>query len=164
MRYAILAIALCIVGCGVTLAETFDEQVVRLVHEGQYAEAEPLALQALEVSLKKNGPDHASTATSLSNLAELYRNQEKYELAKPLLKRALAIREKALGPDHPDTATSLNNLAGLYDHQGKYDLAEPLLKRAIAILDSVFGESHPDAILYRKNLARIKADRQAAGK
>ena len=71
MRYVILAMALCIVGCGVTLAETLDEQVVRLLHGGKYAEAEPLALQSLEVSLKKNGPDHADTATSLNNLATL---------------------------------------------------------------------------------------------
>ena len=84
MRYVILAMALCIVGCGVTLAETLDGQVVRLLHEGKYAEAEPLALQALEVSLKKNGPDHASAATSLNNLAGLYITQGKYDLAEPL--------------------------------------------------------------------------------
>ena len=126
MRYAILAMALCIGGCGSRLAETLDEQVVRLLHEGKYAEAEPLALQAIEVSLKKNGPDHPNTDTSLNNLAFLYYTQGKYDLAEPLLKRALAIDEKALGPDHPDTGTSLNNLAQLYATQAKYDLAEPL--------------------------------------
>ena len=126
MRYAILAIALCLGGRGVTLGETLDEQVVRLLDEGKYAEAEPLALQALAVSLKKNGPDHASTATSVNNLGGLYITQGKYDLAEPLFKRALAIREKALGPDHPDTAMSLGNLASLYYTQGEYDLAEPL--------------------------------------
>ena len=117
MRYAILAIALCLGGRGVTLGETLDEQVVRLLRESKYAEAEPLALQALAVSLKKNGPDHAITANSLNNLASLYRNQGKYDLAEPLLKRALAIDEKVLGPDHADTANSLCNLALLYDIQ-----------------------------------------------
>ena len=97
MRYVILAMALCIVGCGVTLAETLDGQVVRFLHEGKYAEAESLALQALAVSLKKNGPDHATTAMSLNNLAGLYDNQVKYDLAESLYKRALAIREKAFG-------------------------------------------------------------------
>ena len=111
MRYAILAMALCIGGCGSRLAETLDEQVVRLLHEGKYAEAEPLALQAIEVSLKKNGPDHPDTATSLNNLAELYRTQAKYDLAEPLHKRALAICEKALGPDHPNTILFRENLA-----------------------------------------------------
>ena len=66
-----------------TLAESLDGQVVRLFHEGQYAEAEPLALQALAVSLKKNGPDHTSTATSLHNLAGLYKTQGKYDLSGP---------------------------------------------------------------------------------
>jgi len=108
MRYVILARALCIVGRGVTLAETLDQQVVRLFNEGQYAEAEPLALQALEVSLKKNGPDHPDTAMSLNNLALLYKTQGKYDLAEPLYKRALAIKEKVLGPDHADTVTSLS--------------------------------------------------------
>ena len=111
MRYAILAIALCIGGCGVTLVETLNEQVIRLLDEGKYAEAEPLALQALEVSLKKNGPDHPDTATSLNNLAWLYKTQAKYDLAEPLYERALAIREKVLGPDHPNTIKSRESLA-----------------------------------------------------
>ena len=117
MRCVILAMALCIVGSGMTLAETLDEQVVRLYGEGKYADAEPLAKRSLELSLKKNGPDHSDTATGLNNLALLYHTQGKYDLGEPLHKRALAIREKALGPDHPDTATSLNNLAELYYHQ-----------------------------------------------
>ena len=111
MRYAILAMALCIGGCGSRLAETLDEQVVRLLHEGKYAEAEPLALQAIEVSLKKNGPDHPDTAASLNNLALLYYNQAKYDLAEPLYERALAICEKVLGPDHPNTIQFRENLA-----------------------------------------------------
>ena len=53
---------------------------------------------------KALGPDHPNVATSLNNLAELYRNQGKYAEAEPLYKRSLAIREKALGPDHPDVA------------------------------------------------------------
>ena len=164
MRYAILAMALCIGGCGSRLAETLDEQVVRLLHEGKYAEAEPLALQALKVSLKKNGPDHPDTATSLNNLANLYYTQAKHDLAEPLYERALAIYEKALGPDHPDTATSLNNLALLYYTQAKHDLAEPLYERALAICEKALGPDHPNTIQFRENLAQMKADREAAGK
>ncbi len=60
---------------------------------------------------KALGPEHPHVATSLNNLAGLYRAQGKYAEAEPLLKRSLAISEKALGPEHPDVATSLNNLA-----------------------------------------------------
>ncbi len=65
-------------------------------------------------------------ATSLNNLAALYKAQGRYAEAEPLHKRALAIFEKALGPKHPDVAQSLNNLAVLYATQGKYAEAEPL--------------------------------------
>ena len=119
MRYAVVAIVLCIVGSGVTQAETLDEQVVRLYGEGKYAEAEPLAKRSLELSLKKKGSDHPGTATSLNNLAELYRAQGKYDLAEPLFKRALAINEKALGPDHPDTVAIRDNLQAMRSAKAK---------------------------------------------
>jgi len=140
MRYAMLALAISICGCGVTLAETLNEQVERLFDEAKYAEAEPLAKQSLEESIKKNGPDHPQTATSLNNLGELYRTVGMYDLAEPLHKRALAIREKALGPDHPHTATSVNNLGALYENMGEYDLAEPLCKRALGINEKLSVE------------------------
>jgi tetratricopeptide (TPR) repeat protein len=72
-------------------------------------------------------------ATSLNNLAALYRAQGQYAQAEPLFKRSLAIREKALGPDHPDVATSLNNLAALFRKTGREKEAEALEKRAAAI-------------------------------
>jgi len=59
----------------------------------------------LTICEKALGLDHPHVATSLNNLAELYRTQGKNEEALPLLQRSLAIREKTLGPDHPDVAT-----------------------------------------------------------
>ena len=72
-------------------------------------------------------------ATSLNNLALLYKAQGQYAQAEPLYKRALAIDEKALGPDHPDVAVSLNNLAALYRAMNRDDEAEPLEQRAARI-------------------------------
>ncbi len=87
-------------------------------------------------------PEHPDVATSLNNLAELYRAQGQYANAQPLYQRALAIREKALGPEHPDVAQSLNNLALLYYAQGQYANAEPLFNRALAIWEKALGPEH----------------------
>ncbi len=87
--------------------------------QGQYAEAEPLYKRSLAIQEKALGPDHPDVATTLNNLAEIYRNQGRYAEAEPLHKRSLEISEKAFGPDHPDVATSLNNLAELYRNQGQ---------------------------------------------
>jgi len=69
-------------------------------------------------------------ATSLNNLAALYKTQGDYAKAEPLYKRALAIFEKALGPNHPDVAQSLGNMATLYRATKRDKEALELEKRA----------------------------------
>jgi tetratricopeptide (TPR) repeat protein len=140
-------------------ADELNKKVVELYREGKFAEAVPLAQQALAIDEKALGPDHPDVATDLNNLAELYRNQGRYAEAEPLLKRALAIREKALGPDHSDVAGSLNNLATLYRDQGRYAEAEPLYKHSLAINEKALGPDHPDVAKSLKNLAALYVDR-----
>ena len=94
--------------------ETLNQEVMELYRTGQYARAVTVAQAALRVAEQDVGPEHPDVATSLNNLAELYRTLGDYAKAEPLYKRSLAIREKALGPEHPRVPTSLNNLAGLY--------------------------------------------------
>jgi CHAT domain-containing protein/Tfp pilus assembly protein PilF len=101
------------------------------------------------------GPEHPSFATSLNNLAALYRDEGKYEEAESLYQRSLAIREKALGPEHPDLAGGLNNLADLYELEGKYQEAEPLYKRALTIQEKALGTDNPAFALSIANLAGL---------
>ena len=65
---------------------------------GDYAKAEPLFKEALEIRQKVLGPEHPDTATSLNNLAALYQAMGDYAKAEPLFKEALEIRQKVLGP------------------------------------------------------------------
>ncbi len=89
------------------------------------------------------GDRHPDVATSLNNLAALYKSQGRYDAAEPLYQQALALRQDLLGDRHPDVAASLNNLAGLYYSQGRYEAAEPLYQQALEILMSTVGENHP---------------------
>ncbi|MBA2396823.1 MAG: tetratricopeptide repeat protein, partial [Ktedonobacteraceae bacterium] len=79
----------------------------------KYAQAEPLYVRALAIREQELGAQHPDTASSLNNLAELYRNQGKYAQAEPLYVRALAICESVLGQDHPSTQTVRANYASL---------------------------------------------------
>jgi CHAT domain-containing protein/Tfp pilus assembly protein PilF len=136
-------------------AEQLNQQVVELHRAGRYGEAIPLAAEVLRILTPLLGPEHPNVATSLNNLAELYRIQGNYGDAEPLLQRALRIRETALGPDHPRVATSLNNLAELYQNQGNYDAAEPLLQRALRIRETALSPDHPDIALSLNSLAEL---------
>ena len=94
----------------------YMEAAGKAYQQADYARAEKLVKAALREA-EKFGEQDPRFATSLNNLAELYRVQGKYVEAEPLYQRSLAIREKALGPEHPQVATG--SLA-IYRNQGKY--------------------------------------------
>ena len=81
--------------------DILNREVMDLYRAGKYDRAVVVAQKALQVAQQNVGPNHPDVATSLNNLAELYRTQGNYAKAEPLYKRSLAIKEKALGPDHP---------------------------------------------------------------
>jgi tetratricopeptide (TPR) repeat protein len=128
-------------------------QAEQLKQEGKLQVASELWSKVLAINETNLGPEHPDTATSLNNLAMLYRSLGRYGEAELLLRRSLAIREKALGPEHPDTATSLNNLASLHRSQGRYGEAEPLYKRSLAIREKALGPEHTDTATSLNNLA-----------
>ncbi len=155
----------CALACaeGIQRYQIESEIAARLLNQtgyylnerGDYATTLPLYERALEIHERVLGTDHPSTATSLNNLAELYRTTGQYEQALPLYERALEIRERVLGADHPDTATSLNNLAGLYQATGQYEQVLPLSERALEIRERVLGTDHPDTAQSLNNLALL---------
>ncbi len=123
--------------------------------QSRWQDAEHWYKKSLETSETQLGADHPETATSLNNLANLYRAMGRYSEAEPLYERSLQIRETQLGADHPETATSLNNLAELYGTMGRYSEAEPLLRRSLQIYETQLGDDHPDTASSLNNLANL---------
>ena len=82
-------------------------------------------------------------AESLSGLAAVYRDENKYAKSEALYKQSLGIKERVLGPWHLGVAETLDNIAGLMSSQGKYGKAQPLYKRAHQIREQAMVE-HPD--------------------
>ncbi|MGB7311708.1 MAG: tetratricopeptide repeat protein, partial [Nodosilinea sp.] len=136
-------------------ATRLNAQVLELYQAGRYGEAEQVNLEALKIHREQLGGSHPAVATSLNNLAELYREQGRYEEAEPFYQESLAIRREQLGESHPDVATSLNNLALLYREQGRHGEAEPLYQQSLAIRRQQLGESHPDVATSLGNLAGL---------
>ena len=67
---------------------------------------------------RRSGPS-IRTATSLNNLAALYRNQGAYAKAEPLMRRAVALLLGSLGTEHPSSRTVAANYVGLLRGMGK---------------------------------------------
>jgi tetratricopeptide (TPR) repeat protein len=121
-------------------------------------QARRLFERALAISEARLGPDHPDTATSLSNLANVLRDQGDPAGARRLYERAVAISEARLGPDHPTTAQSLNNLASVLRAQGDLDAARSVHERALAMFEAGLGPDHPTTAQSLNNLAIVLAD------
>ncbi len=78
---------------------------------GRLTDAEPLYRQAMEIRKVQLGENHPDYATSLNNLAGLYKAMGRLTDAEPLFRQAMEIRKVQLGENHPHYATSLHNLA-----------------------------------------------------
>jgi tetratricopeptide (TPR) repeat protein/CHAT domain-containing protein len=136
-------------------SDQFNRSATDLYKAGRYAEAEPLAKQALALAEKSLGPEHPDTAGVLHNLGLVYEGQGRYAAAEPVMKRALAIYEKVHGRNHPGTGNLLHSLANLYSRRGRYAEAEPHYKRALAIRESALGRDNPEIADNLNNLATL---------
>ncbi|MCF6343544.1 MAG: tetratricopeptide repeat protein [Devosiaceae bacterium] len=118
-----------------------------------FAEAEKLLRQKLEIRLELHGEEHVDTAVSYNGLAVNLNSQGKYAEAEVLFQKALQIRKRMLGEDHADMATSYNNLGANLNSQGKYKEAKVFYQKALQICEQVLGEEHPHTADSYNNLA-----------
>jgi tetratricopeptide (TPR) repeat protein len=82
----------------------------------------------LEIYEQKLGKDHPNVATSLNNLANLYRDTGRYAEAESLYHRSLEIKKKKLGKNHHLVETILQNLLLLYLDSGMLEEAYKIFK------------------------------------
>lgn len=132
-----------------------NQRVVQLNQQAQYEQAIEAARLACGLAGEHLGTEHPFLATSLNNLAELYRTTGHYARAEALYQQALAIRRTAFGEIHPAVAAILHNLAGLYLTMGDYAGAEPPLLRALEIRRTALGEVHLDVAHSLSQLALL---------
>ena len=138
-------------------AAKLNLQVVGLYGQGKPQEAISLAQQVCTTQKEVLGEEHPDYATTLNNLAALYRSMGDYAKAEPLYVQARDVFSRVLGEEHPSYATSLNNLAGFYYSMSDYAKAEPLYVEASDIRKRVLGEEHPDYAVSLNNLALLYA-------
>src|SRR5262245_47519453 len=151
-RLAALAVTWAV--CGIVLASAAQAQgqdhlvrlragVSRLVEQGKFAQALPIAQQYVELARQKHGEGHPEFGGAVAFLGAVYFAQGRFAEAEPLVKRSLAIFETTFGREHLNVAAALNSLASLYWAQGRYAEAEPIALRSLAIHEKALGPADP---------------------
>jgi tetratricopeptide (TPR) repeat protein len=111
---------------------------------GEYEKAWSFAEQAL-ILAKKTNASESELYLCMTDLAYLYKNQNKLADAEEMCKLGLKLQQKVLYEKHPYVAYTLRTLSSIYKEQGRFDEARAALDKAVDIMldchtegDSVF--------------------------
>ncbi|HLO40837.1 MAG TPA: serine/threonine-protein kinase [Phycisphaerales bacterium] len=123
---------------------------------GDLPASEKLQRQVIEEATQRLGPEHATTLSSITNLAIVLHDAGRVEEARELYQKVVDTRRRVLGSNHPATLMALGNLATAYFDLGDIKSAEKVLAESLDIRKAVSGPDHPDTILLMSNLAVVR--------
>lgn len=123
--------------------------------QGEYSLALQVASSALIQAEEEWGKEHLNYATTLYNLAKIYRSLKNFSEAETYMQQALKIRLFRFGDGHPEIAGDYNWLSYLYRVMRDFEKAIEYNIKATNIYLK-FDEKHEDQIatLYN-NLGKI---------
>jgi len=136
--------------------EAYNNMGLAYNHKGEYDRAIGYYQKALNIDLKKLGPEHPSVAIDYNNIGLAYGSKGEYDRAIEYYQKALKINLKKLGPEHPDTAIVYNNIGSAYRSKGEYDRAIGYYQKALKIGIKQLGKNHPYTKIFQQNLNSVK--------
>ena len=126
------------------------------LHSGSAARAEPLLRRSLKMAESSPAAAPLELASSLSAMAEYYREANKLALAEDAWSRALAIDRATFGENHPQVALLMEMLADAYSARGETGLARDNATRAADMMRQWFGDESPATATALANLALVE--------
>jgi len=129
-----------------------EQEAARLEEQNKCAEAERVALEALETYRALVGPESAEVARAWHRIGRCRWARHDAGGAREANERALTIRRKSLPPDHPDIARSLGNLGLVQSALREYAAAKQSYQEALAIFRKSLP---PDHTLIARSLGNL---------
>jgi tetratricopeptide (TPR) repeat protein/CHAT domain-containing protein len=126
---------------------------------GDFASADDLLRESLEVRREVHGPQSPAVARALHQLGRLRFEAGDYHEARELLEQALEMGVETQGWEHPDVAVTAGMLAHLHRRLGDLDRAEDLLRFALGIQRNALGPDDPDVAFTLGGLAQVAQEK-----
>ena len=112
-------IDLSYVGTDQAKAECYNRLVDALSEMDETDQAKDNYKRALEIQLKKLGPEHVHVASTYNSLGNSLSKLGETDRAKDYYERALDIELKKLRPEHVDVASTYGNFGNLHSKLGE---------------------------------------------
>ncbi len=130
-------LAAAVMACGQT--GPGEDAVRKLVLDGRFSEAEPLARRALADAEARSGTHSKDVADALDVLLEIseFSDRIRNPQDQALAERTVAVTEEAYGSGSKELAQALRHAGGLARHNEDYAAARALYKRAIELHEAL---------------------------
>ncbi len=143
----------------VEVARALNRLAGAVEDEGDYAEAQRLNGQALELLERLGEGDGAVAAQTIGSLARTQRWLGETEDAEGLFRQTLDIQRRLEGDHRAEIAANLNNLGVLLGQRGDWAGAEPLIREAVDLIREVRGQEHPEVAAGMSTLGAVLEQR-----
>ena len=135
-----------------------EDEVSRLIAQGNYKAAERLALTELARDTKETGARSLRVALWYNRLGQAAHLDGRHEVALKRFRTAYEIRRTRLGPDHGDTLIARNNVALVLAKLGSWRQAEAMMRETLAGNRRLLGVEHPRTVTTMTNLGLLCLD------
>jgi eukaryotic-like serine/threonine-protein kinase len=142
--------------------ETHPEVAARLTDwagvvaaRGEYVRAESLLTRAYAIR-QAGGPEDTATASTLSALGSVHRQQGRFARAETLYREALKIDRSPRGGDQLRVAEDLDNLGMVLEEAGHLRRADSAYQEALALRSRVLDPDHPRMITSLHHVAALR--------
>lgn len=132
-----------------------NNQANQLAGQGHYAEALPLATQALAIFEKALPGDNANLGILTGNLGHIQLELKDFPKAEASYKRAIGILEKQPAARPGDLGLMYANLADLCERQQRHADAEGYYRKSLPLMEKGFGPDHENVKAIINNFADL---------
>lgn len=122
---------------------------------GEYQEATPHLLRAVELRVEHLGADHRDSMDARGQLAWLIHKRGEHKKSESLTLQLLEDQRRVLGPDDPDTLQTSINLGVIYSDLGRFDDAKRIQVDTLERLRRTLGAESTMALQSMNNLAVV---------
>jgi CHAT domain-containing protein/tetratricopeptide (TPR) repeat protein len=129
------------------------------IDRGEFARAEALDRQAVQLLEKERQTNPQELARALNNLAAVRKARGDFREAEELVQKALGLLQQGPNANQRLVAQNLNNLGELYHLTGRYDEAETNYRNALQLQEAKLGVGHPEFAQTQGNLGMLALKR-----
>jgi CHAT domain-containing protein/Tfp pilus assembly protein PilF len=112
------------------------------VRSEQFAQADKLLGESLEIAQRVFGQDDPKVAMCLLRIGQMRQRRGEWQHAREEIQKALTIDEQLLAPDDPAVLLIQDGYADVFIDQQDWDDARPILERTLALAEKTMGPSN----------------------